>query len=60
MHWGLTGTGIRLLFFTVCLGAFEQALQGYVSLKLAMVVLVGSSIGTQLGALTTNYLPNRK
>ena len=54
------GTGILLLFFTVCLGTFEQALHGYVSLKLAMVVLVGSSIGTQLGAFTTNYLPNRK
>jgi len=53
------GTGILLLFFTVCLGTFEQALHGYVSLKLAMVVLAGSSIGSQMGALTTNRLPNR-
>ncbi len=53
------GTGILLLFFTVSLGTFEQALHGFVSLKLAMVVLAGSSIGSQLGALTTNRLPNR-
>lgn len=53
------GTGILLLFFTVCLGTFEQALHGYVSLELAMVVLAGSSIGSQLGAFTTNRLPNR-
>ena len=53
------GTGILLLFFTVSLGTFEQALHGFVSLKLAMIVLAGSSIGSQLGALTTNRLPNR-
>lgn len=53
------GTGILLLFFTVALGTFEQALHGYVSLKLAIIVLAGSSIGTQLGAFTTHYLPNR-
>lgn len=53
------GTGILLLFVTVCLGTFEQALHGYVSLKLAMVILAGSSIGTQLGAFTTHYLRNR-
>ena len=53
------GTGILLLFVTVAVGTFEQALRGYVSLKLAMAILVGSSIGSQLGALTTHYLPNR-
>jgi uncharacterized membrane protein YfcA len=53
------GTGILLLFFTVTLGTFEQALHGYVSLKLAMVILAGSSLGTQLGAITTHTLPNR-
>ena len=53
------GTGILLLLFTVMLGTFEQALQGYVSLKLAMAILIGSSVGTQLGALTTHNLPNR-
>ena len=40
-------------------GTFEQALLGYVSLKLAMAILIGSSIGSQLGALTTHLLPNR-
>lgn len=53
------GTGVLLLFVTVVAGTIEQALRGYVSLKLAMALLVGSSIGTQLGALTTHYLPNR-
>jgi uncharacterized membrane protein YfcA len=53
------GTGILVLFVTVAAGTFEQALRGYVSLKLAMAILVGSSIGSQLGALTTHFLPNR-
>ncbi|BDI34046.1 UPF0721 transmembrane protein [Capsulimonas corticalis] len=53
------GTGVLLLFVTVALGTVEQALHGYVSLKLAMAILIGSSIGAQLGALTTHYLANR-
>jgi uncharacterized membrane protein YfcA len=53
------GTGVLLLFVTVAAGTFEQALQGYVSLKLATAILIGSSVGSQLGALTTHYLPNR-
>jgi len=53
------GTGVLLLFVTVVLGTIEQALRGFVSLKLAMVILIGSSIGSQFGALTTHYLPNR-
>lgn len=53
------GTGILLLFATVVLGTVEQALHGYVSLELAMAILVGSSVGSQLGALTTHVLPNR-
>lgn len=53
------GTGILLLFVTVTIGTLEQAVQGYVSLKLAMAILIGSSVGSQLGALTTHYLPNR-
>jgi uncharacterized membrane protein YfcA len=54
------GTGILLLFATSVLGTIEQAIQGHVSLKLSMMVLVGSSVGTQFGALTTHYLPNRR
>lgn len=53
------GTGILLLLATALTGTFEQALHGYVSLQLAMVILIGSSLGTQLGALTTHHLPNR-
>ena len=53
------GTGILLLFTTVAVGTVEQALRGFVSLELAMAILVGSSIGSQLGALTTHVLPNR-
>ena len=53
------GTGILLLFVTVMVGTVEQALHGYVSLGLAMAILVGSSVGSQLGALTTHFLPNR-
>ncbi len=53
------GTGVLLLFVTVAVGTFEQALHGFVSLPLAMAILLGSSIGSQLGALTTNKLPNR-
>ena len=53
------GTGVLLLFVTVTVGTIEQALRGYVSLKLGMAILVGSSVGAQMGALTTYYLPNR-
>jgi uncharacterized membrane protein YfcA len=53
------GTGILVLFVTAVVGTIEQALQGYVALKLAIAVLIGSSIGAQLGALTTHALPNR-
>ncbi|MGO8671046.1 MAG: sulfite exporter TauE/SafE family protein [Capsulimonadaceae bacterium] len=53
------GTGVLLLFVTVAAGTIEQALRHYVNLGLAMSILIGSSIGAQLGALTTYYLPNR-
>lgn len=53
------GTGILLLLCTAIVATFEQALHGNVNLTLALVILIGSSIGTQLGALTTHYLLNR-
>jgi uncharacterized membrane protein YfcA len=53
------GTGVLLLAVTVAFGTFEQALHGFVSLKLALAILAGSSIGSQLGAMTTHVLPNR-
>ena len=52
------GTGMLLLLF-VAVGTAEQSFHGYVSLKLSMAVLIGSSVGAQMGALTTHYLPNR-
>ena len=53
------GTGLLLLFVTVSLGTVEHSLRGNVDLRLAMAILIGSSVGSQLGALTTHYLPNR-
>ena len=53
------GTGVLLLFVTVAVGTVEQALRHNVSLRLGMAILIGSSIGAQMGALTTHHLPNR-
>lgn len=53
------GTGVLLLFATVAVGTFEQAMEGFVSLPLAMTILLGSSVGSQLGAITTHRLSNR-
>lgn len=53
------GTGVLLLFVTVAVGTVESTFHHFVNLKLAMSILIGSSIGAQLGALTTHYLPNR-
>lgn len=53
------GTGLLVLLATVALGAFEQGLHGNVSLPLALSILCGSSIGTQIGAVATHRLTNR-
>jgi uncharacterized membrane protein YfcA len=53
------GTGVLLLFVTVAAGTIDQSWDGYVSLRLALAILIGSSVGAQLGALTTYYLSNR-
>jgi len=53
------GTGILLLFVTVVTGTIMQAHEGFVSLPLAMTILIGSSVGSQLGALTTHHVRNR-
>jgi uncharacterized membrane protein YfcA len=47
------GTGILLLFATVLVGTVEHALRGNVDLRVALAILAGSSIGSQLGARTT-------
>ncbi len=53
------GTGILLLYVTVTVGTIEAALRGFVSIPLSMLILVGSSVGAQLGALSTHYWTNR-
>ncbi len=53
------GTGILLLYVTVAVGTVEAALRGFVSIPLSMLILVGSSVGAQLGALSTHYWTNR-
>jgi len=53
------GTGVSLLLITVIVGTIEQSLRGYVSLTFAMIILAGSSIGAQLGAMTTHRVRNR-
>lgn len=53
------GTGILLLFCTVAVGTVEQALRGFVSIRLAFALLVGSSVGSQLGATVTHLLDER-
>lgn len=53
------GTGILLLAVTVIAGTIVQAMNGFVSLPLALSILIGSSIGSQLGALTTHHVSNR-
>ena len=52
-------TGVFLLFVTVALGTIQAALHNNVSLHLAMTLLIGSSLGAQLGAVTTNRVTNR-
>jgi len=53
------GTGILLLFATVVMGTLEHALRGNVDLRMALAILAGSSIGTQLGARTTARVSNQ-
>jgi uncharacterized protein len=53
------GTGILLLFATVTVGTFEHALRGNVDLHVALAILAGSSIGSQLGARATARLPSQ-
>lgn len=53
------GTGILLLFATVLVGTFEHALRDNVDLRVALAILAGSSIGSQLGARTTARVSNQ-
>jgi uncharacterized membrane protein YfcA len=53
------GTGILLLFATVVVGTFEHALRHNVDLRVALAILAGSSVGSQLGARTTARVSNQ-
>ena len=53
------GTGILLLFATVLVATFEHALRHNVDLRVALAILAGSSIGSQLGARTTARVSNQ-
>ncbi len=53
------GTGILLLFATVVVGTLEHALRHNVDLRVALAILAGSSIGSQLGARTTARVSNQ-
>jgi len=53
------GTGILALLVTVSAGTVKHALDGHVSLPMAFVLLVGSTISAQIGATLTRKLPSR-
>jgi len=53
------GTGVVLLFFTVALGTFEQARNGYVSLSLSLTILAGSAVGSVIGTSIVKRTKNR-
>ncbi|MFP6684661.1 MAG: sulfite exporter TauE/SafE family protein [Polyangiaceae bacterium] len=53
------GTGILALLLTVTVGTVSHALAGHVHLGLACVLLIGSTISAQLGAILTRKLPAR-
>lgn len=54
------GTGIVALLATSSAGTAVHALRGNVDLRLAVVLLVGSTVSAQLGAQATRRLPARK
>jgi uncharacterized membrane protein YfcA len=51
------GTGIVVLLATVAVGTLQHSLDGHVHLGLACVLLVGSTVSAQFGALLTRRLP---
>jgi uncharacterized membrane protein YfcA len=51
------GTGILVVLATAIVGTVDHALKGHVHLGLAMLLLVGSSISAQIGALATKTAP---
>lgn len=53
------GTGILALLVTVTVGTVQHAIDGHVHLGLAAVLLVGSTISAQFGALLTRRMQPR-
>jgi uncharacterized membrane protein YfcA len=51
------GTGIVLLAATASVGTFVHALRGHVHLGLASLLLIGSTVSAQFGALATHRWP---
>ena len=51
------GTGISVMVVTAAAGTVVHSFQGHVHLGMTMVLLVGSSISAQFGALLTHRLP---
>jgi uncharacterized membrane protein YfcA len=52
-----SATGIIVLIASSSLGTFVHTLAGHVDLRLSLVLLAGSSIASQIGALSTRHLP---
>ncbi len=53
------GTGVLVLVVTSSVGTLEHAIRGHVHLGLAMLLMVGSTISAQFGALATRKLSAR-
>jgi hypothetical protein len=53
------GTGILALLVTVTVGTIQHASVGHVHLGLACILLVGSTVSAQFGAILTRKLPAR-
>jgi len=54
------GTGILALLVTVSVGTVQHALDGHVHLGLAAVLLIGSTISAQFGAMLTGKISPRR
>jgi uncharacterized membrane protein YfcA len=53
------GTGILVLFGTVCAGTITHAWQGHVNLTCALAILLGSAVGSVVGAQATHRISPR-
>ncbi|MEZ0344334.1 MAG: sulfite exporter TauE/SafE family protein [Caldimicrobium sp.] len=51
-----SGTELVIAFVMGAIGSFKYAWSGYVDIRLAMLILLGSLFGVQLGAIGTTYV----